>query len=112
MFDARGNWQITTQSQSGSSGGAAVAIQQDLTNGSITGSASSIQPPCAASATLSGNIKNNNITLVLNENGQVVNFTGSTTATGTLAGTYSAATGGCTNGDSGTWSANRTSGPK
>jgi hypothetical protein len=112
MFDARGNWQITTQSHSGTAGGAAISIQQDLTNGSISGTASSIQPPCAASATLNGSMKNNAITLTMNENGQLVTFTGSAGATGTLSGTYTAAAGGCTNGDAGTWTASRTSGPK
>jgi hypothetical protein len=111
MFDARGNWQITTQSQSGTTGGAAVAFQENLTNGSVSGTVSNIQPPCATSATLSGNISRNTISFAVNENGQVVNFTGTVTATGTLSGTYSGAAGGCTNGESGNWSATRTSGP-
>jgi hypothetical protein len=109
MFDARGNWQITTQSQSGASGGAAASFQQNLTNGTLTGSLSSIQPPCASSATLMGSINQNKIQFAAMENGQAVNFMGTTTATGGMSGTYTSAAGGCTNGDSGTWSAARTS---
>lgn len=102
-FNATGKWQITMQSQSGTNGGAVATIQQN--NGSITGSLSSIEPPCAASASFTGAINLNKISFAVNESGQTVTFTGATTGTGTLSGTYTSAAGGCTNGDSGTWTA-------
>lgn len=111
MFDARGTWQITTRSQSGATGGAAADVQQDLGNGSITGSLSNIQPACATSAALSGSVTGNKVRLSARENGQMVIFTGTPKPNGDLTGTFTSASGGCTNGDSGAWSATRTSGP-
>lgn len=102
-FDATGKWQITTQSQSGTTGGATATIQQN--NGSITGSLTNIEPPCAATASFTGNVSLNKISFTVDESGQSVSFTGATTGTGTLSGTYTAAAGGCTNGASGTWTA-------
>jgi hypothetical protein len=106
-FDATGKWQITTKSQSGATGGAVATIQRN-SDGSLSGGLSDIEPPCATSATLTVIVNNNKIQMTADENGQGVSFTGAATATGALSGTYTSPTGGCTNGDTGTWTATRT----
>lgn len=107
MFDIKGNWQIITTSQSGASGGAGGVFQGYFQNNSFTGTLSNLQPACASSAALNGNVNRTHVTFSLNENGQSLNFDGSISATGQLNGTYTSSSGGCTNGDSGTWTATR-----
>jgi hypothetical protein len=58
---------------------------------------------------MSGTLDGNSINMTLSENGQNVIFTGKMTNNGSSAnGSYTAATGGCTNGDTGTWVGNKT----
>jgi hypothetical protein len=58
---------------------------------------------------MSGTLDGNSINMTLSENGQDVIFTGKVTNNGSSAnGSYTAATGGCTSGDTGTWVGDRT----
>jgi len=99
-----GNWAFTAQSslygfQSSASG----VLTQN--GNSVSGQLSLSGTPCATSASVSGTISGSALSMTLNENGQLVKFTGTVSADGSSAsGTYVAPSGGCTNGDYGTWS--------
>jgi uncharacterized protein (TIGR03437 family) len=103
-----GNWQITARSSvfriSFSVTG---QITQIGTN--VSGQLAVSGTPCATSVALSGTVSNTGVmTMNLNENGQVVAFSGTLSGDGNSAtGTYTAPVGGCTNGDKGTWSGQR-----
>jgi uncharacterized protein (TIGR03437 family) len=102
-----GYWTFTTQSsvygfQSGASG----EVTQSGNN--ISGQLSLSGTPCATSAAVSGTISGSSLSISLDENGQLVTFSGTVSGGGNSAsGTYLAPPGGCTNGDSGTWAGNR-----
>jgi hypothetical protein len=82
-------------------------LQQSGT--SVTGEVTLSGTPCATDAALSGSVSGTAVTFQLQENGQPVNFTGTTNAGfNSMSGSYTAPSGGCTNGDFGTWSANLT----
>jgi hypothetical protein len=71
----------------------------------ISGQLSLSGTPCASSAALSGTVSGNSLSMTLNENGQLVTFSGSVSSdSNSASGTYVAPPGGCTNGDYGTWS--------
>lgn len=104
-----GNWQITANSTAfGLTATGSGALQQ---NGSaITGQITLSGTPCATSATLSGTSSGTAVTLQLQEGSQPVNLTGTTNPGFTsMSGGYTAPSGGCTNGDFGTWTATKTS---
>ena len=66
--------------------------------------------PCSISGTLSGTVSGLSVTMSLTEGTQSVSLTGTASQNGnSITGTYQAPAGGCTNGDSGTFSASRTS---
>ena len=105
-----GSWQFTAQSSifglSFSVTGKIAQIENDVSGQlEITGT------PCATSAAFNGTVSGTSaLTMNLNENGQVVVFSGTLASDGNSAsGTYSALSGGCTNGDKGTWSGQRVS---
>jgi autotransporter translocation and assembly factor TamB len=105
-----GSWQFTAQSSifglSFSVTGKIAQIENDVSGQlEITGT------PCATSAAFNGTVSGTSaLTMNLNENGQVVVFSGTLASDGNSAsGTYSAPSGGCTNGDKGTWSGQRVS---
>jgi hypothetical protein len=102
-----GNWQMTANSQaSGSTFTGIGPIQQN--GNSISGTMSLSGSPCATSAALSGSISGTTLTLQLNLSGQQVNLTGTVNSADTsISGNYAAPSGGCTNGDFGTWSATK-----
>lgn len=104
-----GNWQITANSTAFglTVTGSAVIHQSSST---ITGSVTLSGTPCATTAALSGSISGSAVTLQLAEGTQPVNFTGTANSGMTsMSGSYTAPSGGCTNGDFGTWSATKTS---
>jgi uncharacterized protein (TIGR03437 family) len=102
-----GYWTFTAQSsvygfQSGASG------QLTQNGNNISGQLSLSGTPCATSAAVSGTVSGSSLSMSLNENGQLVSFSGSVSSDGNSAsGTYVAPSGGCTNGDSGTWAGTR-----
>ena len=86
-----------------------VTGQINQTGTSVSGQLTITGTPCATTATFTGTVSSTGaLTMNLNENGQVVVFSGILATDGNSAsGTYSAAAGGCTNGDKGTWSGQR-----
>jgi uncharacterized protein (TIGR03437 family) len=102
-----GYWTFTAQSsvygfQSGASG------QLTQSGNNISGQLNLSGTPCATSAIVSGTISGSSLSMSLNENGQLVTFSGSVSSNNNSAsGTYVAPPGGCTNGDSGTWAGTR-----
>jgi hypothetical protein len=102
-----GYWTLTAQSslygfQSSASG------QVTQSGNSISGQLTLSGTPCAISAALSGTVFGTSLSMSLNENGQLLTFSGSVSSDGNSAsGTYVAPAGGCTNGDSGTWAGKR-----
>jgi uncharacterized protein (TIGR03437 family) len=99
-----GYWTFAAQSsvygfQSGASG------QVTQNGNTISGQLSLSGTPCAGSAAASGTFSGNSLSMTLNENGQLVTFSGTISSDGNSAsGSYVAPPGGCTNGDHGTWS--------
>jgi uncharacterized protein (TIGR03437 family) len=61
---------------------------------------------CATSAGITGSLSGDNFTASVNENGQIVTFTG-TVSGNSATGSYTTPSGGCTNGDQGIWTATR-----
>jgi hypothetical protein len=75
---------------------------------SISGSLSISGSPCAQTGTLTGTMNASSLAASLVENGQPVSLAGTVSTDGNSAsGSYTAAVGGCTNGDAGTWSGTR-----
>lgn len=104
-----GNWQFTGNSTTfGYTFTASGQVNQ--TKSSISGTLSLSGSPCARTADFSGTLNGTSLSATLNESGQNVSFTGTVSADGnSLSGTYAAPSGGCTNGDTGTWSGSRVS---
>lgn len=102
-----GYWTFTAQSrvygfQSGASG------QLTQSGNNISGQLSLSGTPCAISASATGTVSGSSLSMTLNENGQLVTFSGSVSSdSNSASGTYVAPLGGCTNGDSGTWMGSR-----
>jgi uncharacterized protein (TIGR03437 family) len=105
-----GSWQFVAQSSVfGLSFSVTGQIEQVGNN--ISGQLTISGTPCATSAAFNGTVSGTSaLTMNLNENGQVVVFSGTLSSDGNSAsGTYSAPSGGCTNGDRGAWSGHRVS---
>jgi hypothetical protein len=99
-----GNWQFSAHSNLGLTFTGAAALQQ--TGSSVTGQVTLSGDPCALSAALVGTVTGSAFNFQLQEGSQSVAFTGTISGSGTgVSGTYSAPSGGCTQGDIGTWSA-------
>lgn len=76
----------------------------------ISGTMTIVGSPCAPSGLLSGTVTGMNVALSLMEGTQSVSLNGKASVDGnSIAGNYQAAAGGCTNGDSGTFTAARSS---
>jgi uncharacterized protein (TIGR03437 family) len=105
-----GSWQFTAQS---SIFGLSFSVTGQIaqTGNDVSGQLEISGTPCATSAAFNGTVSGTSaLTMNLNENGQVVVFSGTLASDGNSAsGTYSAPSGGCTNGDKGTWSGQRVS---
>lgn len=112
-----GNWQFTLKSsatQNTYTGTASITQSRNKigsvggTTQDVTGTVNFTNDPCATAAPLSGTITGPNVVFTLTEGGQPVSFTGSVNAAFTaMSGSYSAALGGCKNGDFGSWTAGR-----
>jgi hypothetical protein len=103
-----GNWQFTANSTAfGLTVTGSGTFRQS--GSSVTGSVTLSGTPCATTAAVTGSISGATVTLQLQEGTQPVNFTGTVNSSlNSISGTYTAPSGGCTNGDFGTWSATRT----
>jgi hypothetical protein len=104
-----GNWQFTFNSTkfAGSGNGSG---QINQSGSSISGTLSLSGTPCAETAAFSGALNGTSLSATLNESGQNVSLTGTVTTDGNSGnGAYSTPSGGCTNGDAGTWSGSRVS---
>jgi hypothetical protein len=108
-LNVAGNWQFTAKSNL--TGGEISATGQITQNGNnISAQLNLSGSPCATTASATGTLNGTSLSIGINENGQVVAFTGTVAADGNSAnGTYQAPSGGCTNGDNGTWTGNRVS---
>ncbi len=105
QINITGNWQFTFASIHGEIGTGSGMITQ---SGSSFSGTLALTSNCATSGTISGTISGTALTATLDENGQAVSLSGTVASTGSsTSGTYTAAAGGCTNGDTGTWSAAR-----
>lgn len=104
-----GNWQITVSSTKFDSSGTASG-QINQTGSSVSGTLSLSGTPCAQTAAFSGTLNGTSLNATLNESGQNVSLTGTVTTDGNSGnGAYTTPSGGCTNGDAGTWSGSRVS---
>jgi len=104
-----GNWEASTISNLGYDTFLSGAINQTGTQ--LSGTMNISGSPCAVSGALSGSVNGLKVTMSLLEGTQSVSLAGTASADGnSITGTYQAPAGGCTNGDSGTFSAARTSG--
>jgi uncharacterized protein (TIGR03437 family) len=97
-----GFWNFTATSAYGFQSYASGQLTQNGNN--ISGELSLVGTPCATSAAVSGTISGDALSIILNENGQLVTFTGTVYADVNANGTYAAPAGGCTDGDYGIWS--------
>jgi hypothetical protein len=102
-----GDWQITGHSTLFDFTDTGSAVLQQ-SGSSVTGTVTLSGTPCASTATVSGSVSGTALTFQVMEGTQPVNFTGTVNAAGTsMSGNYTAPSGGCTNGDYGTWSASK-----
>jgi hypothetical protein len=112
-----GTWQFTSQSEISNIVVTGSGVVQQ--NGSVfSGTLNLIGSPCADAVQLSGSVSETTMSGQLQEGAQAVNLTGTiygnlsifTSPTGglTVTGTYKSPSGGCLNGDQGTWSASKT----
>jgi hypothetical protein len=108
VLNLGGFWQTSTISALGYDTFLAGNLTQ--TGSQISGTLTIIGSPCTASGTLTGTVSGSSVTMSLTEGLQSVSLTGTASSDGnSIAGTYQAPSGGCTNGDSGTFTATRTS---
>src|SRR5271170_4081357 len=102
-----GNWQFTGNSTKFAYTDTA-AGQINQNGSSVSGTLSLSGSPCAQTADFSGTLNGTSLSATLDESGQNVSFNGTVSADGNSAsGNYTAPSGGCTNGDTGTWSGSR-----
>jgi hypothetical protein len=72
----------------------------------ITGTVAFANNPCATSGLLAGGSSGPNVFFQITEGDQVISLTGTVNSAYTaMSGTYTATAGGCTNGDTGSWTA-------
>lgn len=112
-----GNWQFTIKSSADGKTytGTASITQSGFVNSlgsglerTVTGSVNLANDPCATAASLSGTISGSNVLLTITEGSQPVSLAGSVNAAFTaMSGSYTAALGGCTSGDFGSWAASK-----
>lgn len=106
VLNLAGNWQANTTSNLGFNTFLSGTLAQ--TGNQISGTMSISGSPCATSGTLNGTVTGRSVTLSLTEGAQSVSLSGTASVDGnSMTGTYQAPAGGCTSGDSGTFSATR-----
>ncbi len=106
VLNLSGTWQFVIHSNSGTTATGTGTLTQNGT--SLTGQLALSGAPCATTAAFTGAISGTTLNFQLQEGNQPVVFTGSVSVNGTSgSGHYAASSGGCTNGDTGTWSATK-----
>jgi hypothetical protein len=102
-----GNWKFTAVSQK-------IAGARGLGSASLTQSGTSISGTyntsggCSNTSPITGSVIGNSLSLQIDENGQVASLTGTVNSAFTaMSGNFTSPSGGCTNGDFGTWSGTR-----
>jgi len=102
-----GNWQFSvTSSANGSTDSGTVSITQNST--SVSGTVNFNDDPCATTAPLAGSIRGSSLNFQLTEGSQTAELTGTVNSSFTaMSGTYTTPSGGCTNGDFGSWAASK-----
>jgi hypothetical protein len=101
-----GPWQftITSTASPGLSFTASTTLTPSGTG--ISGTVSFSNNPCSTSGLLAGGISGQNVFFQITEGNQVLSLTGTVDSAFTaMSGTYTATAGGCTNGDTGSWTA-------
>ena len=107
VINVAGNWQVkVTSTVFGGSGTGTGQINQS--GSSLSGTLSGL--PCAQTTNLTGSLSGTSLSATLDENGQDVSLKGTVAADGnSTTGTYIAPSGGCLNGDAGTFVGQRLS---
>jgi hypothetical protein len=109
VLNLAGTWQASTDSALGYNTFLSGTLTQ--TGSQISGTMSISGSPCASSGILSGSVNGLSVTMSLIEGSQTVSLSGTAAQDGnSMSGTYQAPSGGCTNGDHGTWTATKSSG--
>jgi hypothetical protein len=103
-----GNWTLVTASSNPANSSATITGAISQNGAAISGSLNISGSPCAKTGSIAGTTNATSVTATLNEvesaATQAMSLNGTVASDGNSAnGTYSAASGGCTNGDTGTW---------
>jgi hypothetical protein len=111
-----GVWQITAHSNTFNGVTGSGSVQQN--GAAVSGTLTLSGTPCTIDAFLSGSVSGNVVTGQLQEGAEAVSITGTVYGNGSaftspsgalsITGTYTTPSGGCLNGDQGTWSATKT----
>lgn len=103
-----GNWNFSAKSSMFGITVSGTGQLQQTVSGGVSGTINLSGTPCATTASLSGTLNGQNLSFGLEEGEQTVNFTGTVNSSFNAAsGNYGAPAGGCTNGDTGTWTATK-----
>lgn len=103
-----GNWTFTAASAAFPGVVTTGAGQIVQTGNSFSGTLILTGSPCSSSGAFNGTLAGTALNATLDENGQAVTFVGTASSDlSSASGTYTAASGGCTNGDKGTWTGSR-----
>ncbi len=106
ILNLSGTWQFVIHSNSGTTATGSGTLVQNGT--SLSGQLALSGAPCATTAAFTGEISGTTLHFQLQEGSQAVLFSGSVSVNGTSgSGNYAAPSGGCTNGDMGTWTATK-----
>lgn len=107
QINIAGTWRLTVRSVYGPVGTVTGTFAQNGNN--VTAQLSISGSPCATSATASGTLSANSLSMsVTQNNGEVFTMTATVTSDGNSAvGNYRGPNGGCTQGDYGTWTGDR-----
>jgi hypothetical protein len=101
-----GPWQFTLTSSASPGLSFTGATTLTPSGTGISGTVSFSNNPCATSGLLSGGISGQNVFFQITEGDQVLSLTGTVDSAYTaMSGTNIATAGGCTNGDTGSWTA-------
>ena len=106
----QGKWSGVATSSTGATATADADLQQAGSSVfSTAGNNTQINGRCATpSDSMSGQITGNSVAIIVTEGGQHVNLNGTVSADGqSMSGTYTSDAGGCTQGDTGTWTASK-----